>query len=86
MTLELTDWDNDLSSEADEEYQALLRTLNLTEGFGLFFVRCSPPVETERLIGRVKKDIFDKNIEVLRLKKPVNNLYDLVEELDKKTK
>ncbi|BAY65498.1 tetratricopeptide TPR_2 [Calothrix brevissima NIES-22] len=83
MTLELTDWDKDLPSQGDEEYQALIRTLNFTEGFGLLFVRCSP-AKGKQLITKVQEDISNKNIEVLRLDKAVNNLYEIIDNLDNK--
>ncbi|MEH2314681.1 MAG: tetratricopeptide repeat protein, partial [Nostoc sp.] len=83
MKLELTDWDKDLPTEPNEEYQALVRTLNFTEGFGLLFARCSPS-EGEQLIGKVKEDITNKNIEVLRLKQAVTNLYEIINKLDNK--
>ncbi len=83
MKLELTDWDKDLPSEPDEEYQALVRTLNFTEGFGLLFARCSP-AEGEQLIGKVKEEITNKNIEVLQLKQAVTNLYEIIDKLDNK--
>ncbi|MDZ8257242.1 tetratricopeptide repeat protein [Nostoc sp. ChiQUE01b] len=83
MALELTDWDRDLPSQGDEEYQALVRTLNFTEGFGLLFVRCSP-AEGEQLITKVKENIPNKNIEVLRLEQAVTNLYEIIDNLDKK--
>ncbi|WP_341525020.1 tetratricopeptide repeat protein [Nostoc sp. UHCC 0302] len=83
MKLELTDWDQDLPPEPDEEYQALVRTLKFTEGFGLLFARCSP-AEGEQLIGKVKEDITDKTIEVLRLKQAVTNLYEIIDKLENK--
>jgi tetratricopeptide (TPR) repeat protein len=83
MALELTDWDRDLPSQGDEEYQALVRTLNFIEGFGLLFVRCSP-AKGEQLITKVKEDIPNKNIEVLRLEQAVTNLYEIIDNLDKK--
>ncbi|OCQ89762.1 prenyltransferase [Nostoc sp. MBR 210] len=83
MSLELTDWDQDLPSQAEEEYQALVRTLNFTEGFGLLFVRCSP-AGGEQLITNVQADISNKNIQVLRLDKAVNNLYKIIDNLDNK--
>ncbi|BAY98870.1 TPR repeat-containing protein [Tolypothrix tenuis PCC 7101] len=83
MTLKLTDWDEDLPSEEDEEYQALVRTLNFTESFGLLFVRCSP-AEGEQLIAKVKEDISNKNIEVLRLEQDVDNLYEIINTLGNK--
>ncbi|EKF01697.1 hypothetical protein [Tolypothrix sp. PCC 7601] len=85
MALDLTDWDRDLPSEGEEEYQALVRTLNFTEGFGLLFVRCSP-AEGEQLIIKVKEDITNKNIEVLRLEQAVDNLYEIIDNLDNKEK
>ncbi len=80
MALELTDWDKDLPSERDEEYQALVRTLNFTEGFGLLFVRCSP-AEGEQLITKIKKDITSKKTEVIRLEQAVTNLYEIIDNL-----
>jgi tetratricopeptide (TPR) repeat protein len=81
MTLQLTNWDEDLPVTGDEEYQALVRTLNFTEGFGLLFIRCSP-AGGEQLIAKVKEDIKDKNVEVLQLKEAVTNLYKIIEKLD----
>ena len=83
MALELTKWDQDLPSQGDEEYQALVRTLNFTEGFGLLFVRCSP-AEGEQLITKIKEDITNKNIEVIRLEQAVNNLYEIIDKLENK--
>jgi hypothetical protein len=83
MALELTKWDQDLPSQGDEEYQALVRTLNFTEGFGLLFVRCSP-AEGEQLITKIKEDIANKNIEVIRLEQAVNNLYEIIDKLENK--
>ncbi|MBD2487978.1 tetratricopeptide repeat protein [Aulosira sp. FACHB-615] len=84
MSLELTDWDQDLPSQAEEEYQALVRTLNFTEGFGLLFVRCSP-AGGEQLITKVKTDISNKNIQILRLQQAVNNLYEIIDNLENKS-
>ncbi|HLO84095.1 MAG TPA: tetratricopeptide repeat protein, partial [Nostocaceae cyanobacterium] len=81
MTLELTPWDNDLPGEAEEEYQALVRTLKFTEGFGLLFVRCSP-AQGEELIKKVKEDVSNQNIEVLRLHESVYNLYEIIDNLE----
>ncbi|MFQ4143220.1 tetratricopeptide repeat protein [Chlorogloeopsis sp. ULAP02] len=83
MNLELTDWDRDLPLEIDEEYQAFIRIIKLTEGFGLLFVRCSP-AGGEKLIAKVKEDVPYKNIAVLRLERPVNNLYELINNLENK--
>ncbi|MBD2136633.1 tetratricopeptide repeat protein [Anabaena sp. FACHB-1237] len=83
MPLKLSEWDDDLPIDKDEEYQAFLRTLRFTEGFALLFVRCSP-ASGEQLISKVQADINDKNIEVLKLDKDVANLYAEVEQLPKK--
>ncbi|MDJ0676210.1 MAG: tetratricopeptide repeat protein [Calothrix sp. MO_167.B42] len=80
MNLQLTDWDQDLPPEPEEEYQALVRTLQWTDGFGLLFVRCSPR-KGEELITKVQGEIKDKNIQVLRLQEPVDNLYQRIEQL-----
>ena len=83
MTSESIDWDEDLLAEPEEEYQAFIRALQRTDSFRLLFVRCSP-VESQKLIAKVKTDITDKNIEVLRLQKPINNFYQLIENLEDK--
>ncbi|MEG4326652.1 tetratricopeptide repeat protein, partial [Microcoleus sp. herbarium5] len=81
MKPEAIDWDEDLPpAEPEEEYLTLVRTLKRTDGFSLLFVECSP-AEGERLITRVKTDIPQQNIEVLRLKESVYDFYNLIEEL-----
>jgi tetratricopeptide (TPR) repeat protein len=83
MPLKLTDWDQDLPIEKDEEYQAFIRTLQFTDGFSILFVRCSP-AEGEQLISQVKADIHNQNIEVIKLDKDVTNLYAIVDKLPNK--
>ncbi|MDB9442384.1 tetratricopeptide repeat protein, partial [Sphaerospermopsis kisseleviana CS-549] len=83
MPLKLSEWDDDLPIEQDEEYQAFLRTLRFTEGFALLFVRCSP-ASGEQLISKVKADIHDQKIEILQLNKNVTNLYVEVDQLPNK--
>ena len=94
MTQHITDWDKDVEVDPEAEYQALLRTIRWTKGFGLSFVRCSPG-EAERLIEQVKEDVgrklksdapstLKKQIEVLRLKRPIDNLYEMVAALPNK--
>ena len=83
MTLDSSKWDEDLPADSEEEYQTFLRTLERTEGFRLLFVRCTP-AEGEYLIARVKDDLPKKNIEFLRLDKPIENLYEIVERLAKR--
>ncbi len=81
MKPQIIDWDEDLPpAEPEEEYLTLVRTLKRTDGFSLLFVECSP-AEGERWIARVKRDIPQQNIEVLRLKESVYDFYNLIEEL-----
>jgi tetratricopeptide (TPR) repeat protein len=63
---------------ADETYVAFLNSLRFREGFGIIFLDC-PPDEANRLIPRVQHDLPGRNIEVLDLVEPINNLYKLVE-------
>jgi tetratricopeptide (TPR) repeat protein len=62
------------------EYRALINSLTLTQGFGLVFVQCSPS-EGERLIAKVRKDLPEKQIQVLSLTEPTDTLFDKVEAL-----
>ena len=80
MASDSTDWDEDLPADPEEEYQTFVRTLERTDGFRLLFVR-STPAEGEQLIARVKDDLPQKTIEVLRLQQPIHNLYEIVEQL-----
>ncbi len=83
MTLELSDWDIDLPKEKDEEYQAFVQTLRFTDGFALLFVRCSP-AGSQELISKVKEDIHEQNIEVLKLDQDITNLYETIDKLEHK--
>ncbi|MCG8366130.1 MAG: tetratricopeptide repeat protein [Pseudanabaenales cyanobacterium] len=80
MPQSITDWDQDLPKDPAEEYQALLRALRRTQGFGLLFVRCSP-AEGERLIQRVREDLPEKQTGVLKFNQPISdgNFYKQVE-------
>lgn len=74
---ELTEWDEDLTASADEEYAALVRAIRWARGFGLLFVQCSP-AEGERLMEWVRDDIADKTVDVLRLEGEIDDLYATV--------
>ena len=80
MTLDSSEWDEDLPPDAEEDYQTFIRTLERTEGFRLLFVQ-STPAEGKQLIARVKDDLPQKTIEVLCLDKPIENLYQIIEQL-----
>jgi len=79
----LTRQNKDSQSNPEEEYTALLRSLRWTEGFGLLFVQCSP-AEGSRIIDQVRQDLPQKQVEVLSIKDPIENLYDLVDALPNK--
>jgi tetratricopeptide (TPR) repeat protein len=68
----------DSNPEVEAQYKALLRSLRRTKGFGIVFVQCTPD-EATRLITSVKEDLPQKNIGVLNLPEPIDNLYQLVE-------
>jgi tetratricopeptide (TPR) repeat protein len=62
-----------------ETYAALADALDLRSGFGLLFLQCSP-AEADRLIPKIRKDLPEKNIGVMQLDEPIDNLFDLVAE------
>lgn len=66
MKSELTDGDEDLLADPEEEYKALVRAIRRAKGFNVLFVRCSPAVG-EEIINKVEHDITKKTIEVLLL-------------------
>jgi tetratricopeptide (TPR) repeat protein len=62
----------------EEVRQVFIDTLDLLSGFSILFLQCSP-AEANRLIPRVRQEFPKKNIEVLDLVEPIDNLYKLVE-------
>lgn len=70
-----------LDTSPEGVYRALLRCLKRTKGFGIVFVQCSP-AEGNELIGRVQEDLSEKNIAVLKLTEPIDNLYDIIANRD----
>jgi len=83
MTSNPVDWTEDVAPDPELEYRALLRSLRRTRGFGLFFVQCSP-AEGERLMQKVRSDMPQKTIDVLKLERAISNLYDEVAALPNK--
>ncbi|NER24101.1 MAG: tetratricopeptide repeat protein [Symploca sp. SIO1C2] len=71
-----SEW-SDTKAKTQAEYQALVRSLEWTDGFRLLFVRCSP-AEGEGLVTKVKQDLTKKLIEVESLEQPIDNLHRLV--------
>ena len=61
----------------ESEYAALIRALDRIDGFGIFFVECSP-IQAERLIERIRDDQPRKIAAHLLLPGPVDGLFDRV--------
>jgi tetratricopeptide (TPR) repeat protein len=80
---EVIDWDEDVFISAEDSYQAMRRALQRTQGFSLFFVRCSP-VEGNKLIRKLEKDLQHKKIKTLMLEDETENFYNLVAALPEK--
>ena len=70
----LTNWLQELDSDAADEYNALRRSLRRNSGFGLFFVQCSPATGSN-IIAEIREDITNKKIEVLHFDKSIDSLY-----------
>lgn len=83
MNSEHIDWTKEVTTNPEQEYRALLRSLRRTRDFGLFFVQCSP-AEGERLITRIREDLPQKKVDVLSLKESIDNIYDAVDGLPNK--
>ena len=75
MNQRAINWQQELDSEAGEEYNALRRSLQRNNGFGLFFVQCSPDTGTN-IITAIQQDIKRKKIATLKLKQPIDSLYN----------
>jgi len=73
------DWDVDVVTDRAEAYQSLVRSLERTEGFGLFFVRGVPGEQTE-LVQRLQAALPRLNMQrlVLAEELPDGNLYQRV--------
>jgi tetratricopeptide (TPR) repeat protein len=61
-----------------EQYPTLLRALRRRQGFGIQFVQCSPG-QAKQLIQSLKQDLSQKNVGILNLEQPTENLFDLVQ-------
>jgi tetratricopeptide (TPR) repeat protein len=85
MTLNYTDWDDDLLPDPQEAYQDLLCALDRKIGFGLYFVQCNP-VESDHFINKIPNDLPEKKIKVLRLFEPIDKLYAQVNNYIQKEK
>ncbi|MGV0025085.1 tetratricopeptide repeat protein [Phormidesmis priestleyi] len=73
--------DVDLPPETEEEvYRNLVRALRRKQGFGLFFVQCSPDRQTW-LMEKLKTDLPQKRMQRLELDRDSETMYDKVEVL-----
>ncbi len=73
------DWDADVVADPEESYQSLVRSLQRTEGFSLFFVRCVPGDQAD-LVQRLQADLPALLMQRLELKEELvdGNLYQRV--------
>jgi hypothetical protein len=73
MTTDLLDWhEEDQTVDPEAEYRMLLNGLRRTKGFGLFFVQCSP-FGGEQIIQRVRADLADEMVAVLKLESSIED-------------
>jgi len=76
MTTDSFDWDDELPPETEEEvYRALLRALRRKQGFGLFFVQCTP-AQGKKIVANLRRDLAQQRIEEMHLEGEVLTLYD----------
>ena len=68
-----------LRPDEQKIYLTLKRDLSWREGFGILFIKCSP-IQESLIVGKIKQDIPDKKIDVLKLEHSIDNLYDLIED------
>lgn len=80
MQQNLTEWDEDIVSTPEEDYQAFLRGLLWHDGFAIEFVRCSS-ASGQDLIEKIKRDLPQKKVDVLTLSEPIDNLIKIVQSL-----
>ena len=73
------DWDADVVADPAESYQSLVRSLQRTDGFSLFFVRCIPG-DQEDLVQRLQADLPRLHMQRLELESELvdGNLYQRV--------
>ncbi|MGK7954626.1 MAG: CHAT domain-containing protein [Crocosphaera sp.] len=77
MTKLFTQYDKHIREDEREAYLTLRRDLVWREGFGILFVQCTP-VQENWIIEKLKKDIIEKNIDILEIQQSTDNLYDLI--------
>ncbi len=63
--------------DSEAQYQALQRSLRRRQGFGINFIQCAP-AEATRLINRLQTDLPQKQMALLKLEEPIDNLFQRV--------
>ncbi|MBW4661301.1 MAG: tetratricopeptide repeat protein [Drouetiella hepatica Uher 2000/2452] len=73
------DWDTDVVADLAESYESLVRSLQRTEGFSLFFVRCVPGDQAD-LVQLLQADLPNLHMQRLELTEELvdGNLYQRV--------
>jgi tetratricopeptide (TPR) repeat protein len=81
-TLEPIDWDADVVVGQTETYDALVRSISRTAGFGMFFVRCVEGDQAD-VVARLRSDLPKLKLERMVLESEVEdgNLYRRVKEM-----
>ena len=76
------DWDADVVVGPTETYDALVRSIARTDGFGMFFVRCVAGDQAD-LVARLRSDLPKLKLARLQLKEELvdGNLYRRVKEI-----
>ena len=76
------DWDADVVAGPTETYDALVRSIARTDGFGMFFVRCVEGDQAD-LVARLRSDLPKLKLARLQLKEELvdGNLYRRVKEI-----
>jgi hypothetical protein len=85
MSQPLIDWDSDLPINAESEYQALKRSLERRQGFGVMFV-LSSEFQDSNLMTRLEVDLPNKSIKSLLLDGSDSILYEQIETINHQEK
>jgi tetratricopeptide (TPR) repeat protein len=78
-TLKIEDFDLPPETE-DEVYASLLRALRRKQGFGLFFVQCTP-AQGQDVMARLQEDLGGKRLAAVQVARETTTLYNEVEAL-----
>jgi tetratricopeptide (TPR) repeat protein len=78
-TLKIEDFDLPPETE-DEVYASLLRALRRKQGFGLFFVQCTP-AQGQDVMARLREDLGGKRLATVDVGRETTTLYEEIEGL-----